>query len=131
MTDGHRTQQQFPSVNNTPPSDHVIIPGGVSPVVDRSNKPVHLIQQEPHPQTQYPEARTIQHEVSPQPIVDRSTKPSSHHIAISDAFLSGIGQRYHSYYSFMHTSHSFSVSYWLIGGQYMLSTLRYISINIL
>ena len=113
QTDGHHPQQ--PLITQPPPMDHVIIPG-VSPVVDRSNKPVHLMQQElpppypetqqpypetqqpypqtqqPHPQTQQPHPQAQFSSQGPQPVVDRSTKPSS---AISDVYLSGIGQCYH------------------------------------
>ena len=115
QTDG---RHQFPSVNNITPGDHVITPGdhvitpgdhvitpGMSPVVDRSNKPAHLIQKEPHAQTQvYPQAQPYIHDIPAQPIVDRSTKPSSHHLAISEAYLSGIGQCYHGYYPFVQYS---------------------------
>jgi len=96
QTDGHRTQQQLPAVTSmppvaqpyiAPPSGHVIPSGGgVSPVVDRSSKPAHLIQQEAYP----PVYKSAQ-EIPPQPIVDRSTKPTSHHLNIADVYLRGIG----------------------------------------
>ena len=61
---------------------HMIPPGGVSPVVDRSNKPTHLIQQETHPQDH-----------TTHPIVDRSTKPkTASHDPMADMFLKGIGE---------------------------------------
>lgn len=120
QTDGHRSQQQLPAVNNmpsvaqpyiAPPSDHVIPPGGgVSPVVDRSNKPAHLIQQESYP----PVHKSVQ-EITPQPIVDRSTKPTLHHLNIADVYLRGIGQCYCGLlYAYMAIPCWHSVSYWLI-----------------
>jgi len=61
---------------------HVMPPGGVSPVVDRSNKPTHLIQQETHSQDH-----------TAHPIVDRSTKPkTASHDPVADMFLKGIGE---------------------------------------
>lgn len=114
--DGHHPQQ--PLIAQPPPKDHMIIPGGVSPVVNRSNKPAHLMQQElpppypqtwqPHPQNQQPHPQTWQphpqaqprsQDIRAQPVVDRSTKPSS---AISDVYLSGIGQCYHGYCPYSH-----------------------------
>ena len=95
QTDGRHGQKHLPPVNDNLPSvvQPPLITPGMSPVVDRSNKPTHLIQQEPYPNTQlYPQAQPDQYDVPPsQPIVDRSTKPTSHDPTISDVFLRGIG----------------------------------------
>ena len=84
----------MPPVNNSLPSvvQPTLITPGMSPVVDRSNKPAHLIQQEPYPNTQLYPQQDRQDVPPSQPIVDRSTKPVLHDPAISDVFLHGIGQ---------------------------------------
>ena len=101
QTDGNCPQEQLPAVSNIPSMVHQPLTEGVSPLIDRSNKPVHLMQPysltEPSPQAQ----PTLQ-DIPAHPIVDRSTKPSSQHDSISDAYLSGIGQCYHGNCPYSH-----------------------------
>ena len=101
QTDGHHPQQQLPAVSNVPTMVHQPITEGVSPMVDRSNKPVHLMQpyslSEPSPL-----AQPTSQDIPAHPIVDRSTKPSSQHDSISDVYLSGIGQCYHGNCPYSH-----------------------------
>ena len=99
VADGHHGQSHhglthLPTVNDnlSAVAQPTLITPGMSPVVDRSSKPAHLIQQEPYPNTQLYPQQDKQDVPPSQPIVDRSTKPVSHDPANSDVFLHGIGQ---------------------------------------